>query len=329
MKNSELPNTSVEDSADSPHDASLQDLAAAPIVVVGADSDAALQTGELRPKDAVKAHQSVPNARQTSPLRAFLNVFRPNRVVSPLVMRLIAGVEIGIALLVWLASPFKVLPRPDEVLSALQKLWMTQGLGQELATSLGLNVESLAWSSLISLGLAYSTVLPFMRPIVAAIARGRFLSMVGFTFVFTLIWGGGHPLKTSLLVFGISVFYVTSMAGVIAAIPKAEFDHARTLRMSEWRVVWEVVILGTADKAFEVLRQNAAIGWMLLTLVEGIVRSEGGVGAMLLNQSKYVLLAEVFAIQIVILIVGLLQDFFIGLARRAVCPYADLTLERR
>ena len=109
-----------------------------------------------------------------------------------------------------------------------------------------------------------------------------------------------------------TVFFVTSMAAVVRRFPKEKFDHARTLRMSEWRVVWEVVILGTADQAIEVLRQNAAIGWMMLTMVEGISRSEGGVGAMLLNQNKHFRLAEVFAIQIVILMVGLLQDYGIG-----------------
>jgi NitT/TauT family transport system permease protein len=99
--------------------------------------------------------------------------------------------------------------------------------------------------------------------------------------------------------------------------------------MNEWKVVWEVVILGTADRAFEVLRQNAAIGWMMLTMVEGISRSEGGVGAMLLNQNKHFHLAEVFAIQIMILLVGVLQDYGIGLTRRLLLPYADLTLEKR
>src|SRR5260370_2632862 len=98
--------------------------------------------------------------------------------------------------------------------------------------------------------------------------------------------------------------------------------------MSEGGVVWEVVILGTVDKAFEVLRQNAAIGWMMLTMVEGIARSEGGVGTMLLNQSKHFRLDEVFAIQSVILLVGLLQDHAIGAARRLAGPYAHLTLDR-
>jgi NitT/TauT family transport system permease protein len=260
---------------------------------------------------------------------AVWSAFLPNRVVSGATMRVIIAVQIVAALLLWFYSPFKVLPRPGEVLQALQSLWMTQGLAPELMTSFRMNLEALGWTTLISLVLSYLTVLPFMRPLVAAISKGRFLSLVGFTLVFMLIVGGGRPLKVSLLVFGMTVFFVTSMAAVVAAIPRAEFDYARTLRMSEWRVVWEVVILGTAATAFEVLRQNAAIGWMMLTMVEGISRSEGGVGAMLLNQSKHFRLAEVFAIQFVILFMGLIQDYGIGVLRRLCCPYADLTLERR
>jgi NitT/TauT family transport system permease protein len=268
-------------------------------------------------------------ARRQTPGAAIATAFLPNRAVSSATMRLIIGLQIVVALSLWFYSPFKVLPRPGEVLQALQSLWMTQGLGPELMTSFRMNLEALGWTALISLLLSYLTVLPFVRPLVAAISKGRFLSLVGFTLVFTLIVGGGRPLKVSLLVFGMTVFFVTSMAAVVAAVPKAEFDYARTLRMNEWRVVWEVVILGTAATAFEVLRQNAAIGWMMLTMVEGISRSEGGLGAMLLNQSKHFRLAEVFAIQFLILFVGLIQDYGIGVLRRLCCPYADLTLERR
>ncbi|MBC7528513.1 MAG: nitrate ABC transporter permease [Chthonomonadaceae bacterium] len=258
-----------------------------------------------------------------------LDAFKPNRAVSWSGIKVIIGVEAAIALLIWLNSPFKVLPTPMETFAALKTLWLTQGLGPELISSFTLNLKALAWSTVITLALAYSTVIPVMRPIVAAVAKARFLSLAGFTLLFALIVRGGEPLKMSLLVFSITVFFVTSMAAVIASIPKSEFDYARTLRMSEWRVVWEVVILGTADRAFDALRQNAAIGWMMLTMVEGLVRSGGGVGTMLLNQTKAFKIAEIFAIQLVILIVGLMQDYGIGAIRRLVCPYADLTLERK
>ena len=256
-------------------------------------------------------------------------VFQPNYAATSSAMRIVVAVQVALALALWFVAPFQVLPTPPEVFRALGNLWMDQGLGQELITSFIMNLEALAWTVVISLGLCYATVMPFFRPIAAAVAKGRFLGLIGLTFVFTLIFGGGHNLKVSLLVFGMTVFFVTSMAAEIEAIPKSKFDHARTLRMSEWQVVWEVVVLGTLDRAIEVLRQNAAIGWMMLTMVEGISRAEGGVGAMLLNQNKHFHLAEVFAIQLVILAVGLAQDYGIGALKRLFCPYAELTLERK
>ncbi len=284
-------------------------------MVAGAHGNDALKFGDLTER---KKQRKDPYA-----------VFLPNRVVSPTTMKMIIAVENAIALIVWIKSPYKILPQPREVFQALGKLWSKEGLGQDLIASFLLNLEALCLSAVVSLALAYLTVLPVFRPIVVAISKGRFLSMIGFSTVFTIMIGGGHPLQVGLLFYGITVFFVTSMASVIAAIPKAEFDHARTLRMSEWRVVWEVVVLGTADRAFEVLRQNAAMGWMMLAMVEGIVKSGGGVGTALIAQDKYFHLPEVFAIQIVILIVGLSQDSIIGVLRKLFCPYADLTLERR
>jgi NitT/TauT family transport system permease protein len=138
-----------------------------------------------------------------------------------------------------------------------------------------------------------------------------------------------HSLKVALIVFGMSVFYMTSLLDIIIAIPKDEYDHARTLRLNEWRVVVEVVILGRIDEALSALRQNAAIGWVMLTMVEGLVKSEGGAGAMLLAQDKYMHLAPVFAIQISIVLLGFCIDFGIGALRRILCPYAYLSLERK
>jgi NitT/TauT family transport system permease protein len=252
----------------------------------------------------------------------------PNRVISRQTVRWLVGAQLLALFFLWVFSPTVFLPKPKEVLNALSELWM-EGLGGELITSFYLNLQAIALSAVVSLLLAYLTVIPFFRPIVTLLSKLRFLSMVGLTFFFTLMASSGHELKLYLLVFSVSVFFVTGMAEVVAAIPKEKFDLARTLRMSEWRVVYEVVVLGQADKAFEVLRQNAAMGWMMLTLVEGISRSEGGVGAMLLNQNKHFHLSAVFAIQLTILVLGLAQDYGIGLLRKVFCPYADLTLERK
>jgi NitT/TauT family transport system permease protein len=257
-----------------------------------------------------------------------IQLLAPNRVISKGTLRWLVGFQLLMLLSIWIFSPTVFLPKPKEVFQALGDLWF-EGLGGELITSFLLNIEAIAISAVLSLLLAYLTVIPFFRPVVALLSKLRFLSMVGLTFFFTLMATSGHELKLFLLVFSVSVFFVTGMAEVVASIPKEKFDLARTLRMGEWRVVYEVIILGQADKAFEVLRQNAAMGWMMLTMVEGISRSEGGVGAMLLNQNKHFHLSAVFAIQLTILVLGLAQDYAIGVLRKIFCPYADLTLERK
>jgi NitT/TauT family transport system permease protein len=101
------------------------------------------------------------------------------------------------------------------------------------------------------------------------------------------------------------------------------------LRLGSWGAVVEVVILGHLDAVIDAIRQNAAMGWVMLTMVEGLVRFEGGLGAMMLAEDKHIKLDAVFAIQIVVLAIGILQDWGFVAIRRLLCPYASLTLERQ
>ena len=261
-------------------------------------------------------------------LKDLAKAFKPNRAVSKSTIQLMAIAWAVLFFLVWSFMTPRIVPRPGEVLSALGDLWNNGGLLDELLSSLTLNFQALIYSTVISLGLSYLTVVPAFRPVVAFISKLRFLGFTGLTFLFGLAFTG-HDLKVWMLVMGMSVFFITSMAAVVAAIPKEEFDYARTLRMSEWRVVYEVVIRGSFDQALETLRQNAAMGWLMLTMVEGLVRSEGGLGALMLNENKHFKLEAVFAIQATILVVGILQDYLIGGAKNLLCPYAALKLERK
>ena len=254
-------------------------------------------------------------------------LFSPNQSTSTATKKFLILVWAAIGLGFWILQPSPLLPGPGAVLNALLELW-SNGLAAHLLVSLQLNLEALGISTALSLGLAYATVLPVFKPPVAFVAKLRFLGLTGLTFLFGL-YLAGHQLKVGLLVLGMTVFFTTSMMAVVAAIPRERLDHARTLGMSEWRVVWEVVILGTIDQALEILKQNAAVGWLMLTMVEGLVRSEGGMGAMLLNENRHFKLEAVFALQLTILVIGLLQDWGLGLVRKMICPYADLAVERK
>ena len=91
--------------------------------------------------------------------------------------------------------------------------------------------------------------------------------------------------------------------------------------MNNWEAWWEVVILGRLDQVFEVMRQNFAISWIMITMVEGLNMSEGGLGAMLIKSNKYIDLGTVFGILVIIFFIGVCSDYLLALLRGWFFPY--------
>lgn len=262
-------------------------------------------------------------------MQVIRDLFRPNGSVTRSTYFLVAALQFVTVLIVWTLFNPALIPTPVEILMAMGSLWTKGVFTEELLKSFIVNLKAIFFSTVISLSLAYLTVVPAMRGVVGAASKFRFLGLTGLTLPFTLMFPDGDSLRVAILTFAMSANFVTSMADVVAAIPREEFDHARTLRMGPWRTVWEVVILGRFSQAFEVLRQNAAIGWMMLTMVEVIAQSGGGIGLVLYKANRqFELLPQVFAILLVILFVGYVQDRAITFLKRTVCPYAFLKLER-
>lgn len=252
----------------------------------------------------------------------------PNHAVDARVRALIAAVWLA-GFLGWLqVFPPPIFPRPDALLSAWVELWSNGSLLPALATSFLLDLEAVVISTVLSLVVAYLSVLAIARPLPVAVSKLRYLGFVGLTFAFGQVWSG-HALKLSLLVFGMSVFSVTGMLSVLSEIPRESFDHARTLRMGPWRTTWEVVVLGTSDRMFEVVRQNGAMGWIMLTMAEGLVRSEGGLGVLLLNENRQMRLDTVYALQLTIFLVAILMDFVLVKVADVLFPHANLTRESK
>lgn len=268
------------------------------------------------------------NRAKSDALQSVKDLFTPHKEVAAKLIWMAVAVQLLFGLLAWIINSGRLLPTPLEVFNAFLRIW-SQGFAQDLWTSFILNLEALAISTVISLFLSYLTVIPFFGPIVVLISKLRYMGLVGISVAFTVMFGGGHYLKVALMVFGMSVFYVTGMSDVIRNISKEELDHLRTLRMGEWRVWWEGVVLDTLAEAVTVMRQNAAIGWMMLTMVEGLSRSEGGIGVALLVQNKFLSLDAIAAINISIVIFALAQDAFIGLGQRAFFPYYFLGKEQK
>ena len=115
---------------------------------------------------------------------------------------------------------------------------------------------------------------------------------------------------------------------VIVNIDKQQFELCETLGYNRWQTLYEVIIVGKADQVFEIIRQNFAIAWLMITYVESLSLSEGGVGALMYKYNKYNDLPNVIAVQLIIFLLGLFFDFLLGAVRGWLFPYTKLQTQQ-
>lgn len=221
----------------------------------------------------------------------------------------------------WMAAKPLIFPSPLDIVQALPTLWTDGGLGQELLTSLTVNVEALLLTLAVTLPIAYTYRVPAFKPLGLGLAALRTVSPAVFFLLLLFLTDGGQQLKVVMLAMGETFFLMQTMIGVVKEIPEFRFDDARTLRMSEWRSTWYVVIRGTLAQTFDAVRDIEAMGWSMLLMVEGYVRSGGGVGVMTRNFEKHQDFAQVYAIALAIIVVGILKDYGFGILKGAACPW--------
>jgi NitT/TauT family transport system permease protein len=248
-------------------------------------------------------------------------LFQPFAFVSKKTFITLSLIQIILALVLWHTTSNGLMPQPGKVAAALIHLSTTKMLIDNVLVSLGLTVQAMLYAIIITLIFCYLSVLPFFKSIALFIVECRYLTLAGLIFVFTLLTHNGAALKLWLLIFGIVPFFVSSFLSVIVHTHQQEYDLCKTLGYSNWRTLYEVIIIGKADKVLEILQQNFAIAWLMITMVEGLNMSEGGIGAMLIKYNKYNDLTNVLALQLVIFFLGLFFDFLLTTIRKWLFPY--------
>lgn len=252
------------------------------------------------------------------------NLFVPFKKINRQTFLIIVAVQVIITVALWQTASHGLIPKPAKVGEAFVSLLTSSILMDNTLVSLGLTLKAMFYSIVITLFFSYLSVLPFFRSIALFLVKCRYLTLTGLIFIFTLLTQDGSQLKLSLLVFGIVPFFVTSFLSVIIHINKQEYDLCKTLGYNNWETLYEVIIVGKANQVFEILRQNFAIAWLMITLVEGLSMSEGGIGTLLIKYNKYNDLANVLALQAVIFIIGIGFDYLLGSLKKWLFPYTKL-----
>jgi ABC-type nitrate/sulfonate/bicarbonate transport system permease component len=250
--------------------------------------------------------------------------FRPFESVGHNQRLLITGIWVLLLMVWWFISSAgqkHLFPTPGQVWNGLQSLY-NEGLVVHIGSSLVLCAKATLLSVVVSLIIVYVSPLPALRPIALLFSRLRYLPLTGITFYLAILVSNARTMQVGVLFIFMSLYFITSLLAVLKDIPADEIDHARSLKCSRWEVLWEVVIKGRFDYVIDVLRQNLAITWMMLVTVESILVAAGGLGVLIKNSDKFMNHGRIVALQLVILLVGLLLDWFLQVLRKSLFKYS-------
>lgn len=231
---------------------------------------------------------------------------------------------VAMFLLIWSLKLHPLIPTPIEVWEQWQYQAANKGLIYEMWVSFKLNMEALALSAIITAVVSYGQVIPIVGVIVRFMEGWRLISATALAFPIMFLVKDPHTAKVVAISFGMIPYLLTGLASAVRGVEGSQINHARTLKLGHWGTTWQVIIKGKSFDLIEALRQNFTIGWLMTAGVEAWVRSEGGVGLMIVEQAKYMKLADMFAILLTIFAVGMIQDQFFRFLQRWLCPYATI-----
>lgn len=235
-------------------------------------------------------------------------LFRWNGSISGTTRAVLIVFYILLMLALWQFFAPTGIPGPSKVWAAWQELCTQYNLLGELFSSAKTCLEAMLLTIVAAMVLAYLSRIPVFMPLIEIITKFRFLSLIGISFIFLLMTTTSYQAKVVTMSFSILTYLLTALIAVIRDIPQRMYNYSRTLRMSEQEVTWYTVVRGTLYEAVDLMAQNFAIAWMMLTSIEAMFREYGGIGALLVNVYQRKGFEYVFAIQITILLVGLLMD---------------------
>ena len=255
-----------------------------------------------------------------------IKVIKPFEKVSTSTRRIIVATWLLFLIGLWASIGFgetHLFPTIPQVWAGFVSLY-GEGITVHVGSSLWLCARAVFISILLSLSFAYLSTLPILKPFATFFSKLRYLPLAGISFYITILINDARTIQIWTLVIFMTIFLITSLLATISDIPEEEFDHARSLGYNRWQILLEVVIKGRFDYVLEVIRQNLAIVWMMIVTVESMVAAGGGLGFLIKNSDKFMDHGKIIALQIVILLIGLLLDFVLTFLRKALFRYSKI-----
>jgi ABC-type nitrate/sulfonate/bicarbonate transport system permease component len=206
--------------------------------------------------------------------------------------------------------PPAILPSPGKVFAAYPKLIDSSDLFKNTFFSIGLNmagyVKAIFFSVLIGfvVGL-YPLFRGLFRNHIDAI---RFIPLAAMTGLFIKWYGVNTSMKVAFLAFGIIIYLLPVIVQRIDEVKDVYLKTVYTLGASDLWTIRTVYFPSVMSRLFDDIRILTAISWTYIIVVETINANSGGIGTLIYNARRFARMDELFALIILIILIGVIQD---------------------
>jgi len=201
------------------------------------------------------------------------------------------------------------IPPPHHVLKAFPSLIQKDELIANTIQSIWLNIRGYFWAVLISLFFGFLIgLIPLFRGLFSGqVDALRFLPLTALVGLFTAWFGIDDGMKIAFLAFGIIIFLLPVVVQRIDEVKDVYLKTVFTLGASDWQTIRTVYIPSVMSRLIDDIRVITAISWTYIIIAE-LLNRQGGIGSLAYIKARQGQMEKVFAILIIIIIIGFLQD---------------------
>jgi NitT/TauT family transport system permease protein len=219
----------------------------------------------------------------------------------------------------------QILPSPIKVFSCFGELHTQDALVRNLSYSIYLNLAGYIEAVIISLIIGFTLGLfPLFKSLFGRyIDAIRFLPMTALTGLFIAWFGIENNMKIQFLAVGIIVYLTPVVIQRIIEIDEVYEQTAITLGASPFQRILHVYIPAVMGKIIVDIQNLLAISWTYLIVCE-MINAKAGIGSLVFLCSRQSRMDKVFALLLIIALVGFLQDKIFTIIDRKICKYKYL-----
>jgi len=204
---------------------------------------------------------------------------------------------------------YPVLPPPAKIPGAFQQLLAHDELASNTLRSIWLNIQGYLWALLIALPLGFFLgLIPLFSGLFSRqVDALRYLPLSALTSLFIVWFGLEDTMKVAFLAFGILVYLLPVIVQRIREVEDVYVQTAFTLGANNWQAFRSVYLPAVFSRLMDDIRVLTAISWTYIIIAE-LLNRQGGIGGLIFIKSKMGQIDRVFAILLLIILIGFVQD---------------------